>query len=102
MDSPKYTHLGDGFEVRVFVTVIPDPPWVSHIEVRAERWDPGAAQAAWSRQITIRKLDRHSVSGPVFTSETVTLRADANAATGHGEYDDQVLVVRLADGVVVD
>jgi hypothetical protein len=97
----KYTQAFDGFDVHVVVFVEPDPPWVSRVVVRAERVDAGATVPAWSKQITVRKLDSWSAAPPVFAATTVTLHAEASASSGHGEWDDKTVVIRLDDGATL-
>jgi hypothetical protein len=99
--TPRFRHAAQGFEILVFVRKIPDPPWADRLEIRAERWDQGAKEASWVRAVQIRKLDDHRIHEPVFTHDTVTLHAESSASTGHGEYDDQVLTIRLSDGTIV-
>jgi len=101
MGAPRFLHVASGFEIRVFVRKIPDPPWTGRIEVRAERWDDGFKKTSWSRHLQIRELDTHTIYEPVFTSNTLTLHAESSASSGHGEYDDKVLTIRLGDGAIV-
>ena len=101
MKTPRFRHAAQGFEILVFVRKIPDPPWSDRLEIRAERRDQGAKEASWVRAVQIRKLDDHRIHEPVFTHDTLTLHAESSASTGHGEYDDQVLTIRLSDGTIV-